>query len=158
MKKILKLTVLAMLSLPVYLSCDAIRVAYNASAVDEAEDEDEDDMVDIGYTKISKKRLTTSVGQVKVNEKEASSYSNIYDYLIGRIPGLEVRRDGTLRVRGAGSVNSGQDPLILVNGMEWRSIDGLSPSDVKSVSVLKDGSAAIYGARGANGVVLITTK
>jgi len=61
-------------------------------------------------------------------------------------------------IRGIGSINSSNDPLILVDGSEITDLSTINPNDVKSVDVLKDASSSIYGVRGANGVILITTK
>ncbi|MCF0163947.1 MAG: TonB-dependent receptor plug domain-containing protein [Bacteroidales bacterium] len=122
-----------------------------------ASDENED-MVDVGYGKTKKKDLTYSVSEVKINEKEVQTYSNIYQYLAGRVPGLDVSPDGTMRIRGTSSINSSNDPLIIVDGIETNDISSINPNDVKAVSVLKDSSAAIYGSRGANGVIIINLK
>ena len=68
-----------------------------------------------------------------------------------------VSTDNKILIRGVNSINSSSDPLILVDGVEMSDISSLNPADVKSVDVIKDGSSAIYGMRGANGVILITT-
>ena len=117
----------------------------------------EDEEVNVGYGTVKKKDLTSSVSTVKVKDNEMASYSNIYDYLAGRVPGVQVTPDHKLVVRGINSINSSTDPLILVDGVEMTDISAINPRDVKTVDVIKDGSAAIYGVRGANGVVLITT-
>lgn len=118
--------------------------------------------VNVGFGEVSKENLTTSVSNLKVTEKEATSYTNIFDYMRGRVPGVVVGHAsaGTtpkIQVRGVSSVNSGTEPLILVDGIESQDISSLRPFDVYSIDVLKDASAAIYGLRGANGVILITT-
>ena len=117
----------------------------------------EDEEVNVGYGTVKKKDLTSSVSTVKVKDNEMASYANIYDYLAGRVPGVQVTPDHKLVVRGINSINSSTDPLILVDGVEMTDISAINPRDVKTVDVIKDGSAAIYGVRGANGVVLITT-
>ena len=66
--------------------------------------------------------------------------------------------DKRIIIRGVGSINSSNDPLILVDGSEITDLSTINPNDVKSVNVLKDASSSIYGVRGANGVILITTK
>ena len=121
----------------------------------------EDDSINIGYGYIRKKDLTTSVSQLTVNGDEMNSYTHIAEYLAGRVPGLSVMKTGSgykYLIRGVSSINASNDPLFVVDGMEVMDIDYLNPRDVKSVEVLKDASASIYGTRGACGVVLITTR
>ena len=81
----------------------------------------------------------------------------MYDYLRGRVAGVEVSPNNSIRIRGTNSINSSTEPLIIVDGSE-ADLNSVSPYDVYSVSVLKDASSSIYGVRGANGVILITTK
>lgn len=121
----------------------------------------EEESINIGYGTISKKNLTTSVSQVKVRLEEVSSYANIGEYLSGRVPGLIVQKVGSTykySVRGINSINSSTDPLFVVDGAVVMDIDSINPRDIKSVEVLKDASASIYGTRGACGVILITTR
>lgn len=119
---------------------------------------DTDTDVDVGYGTVKKSELTTSVSTVKVNDNEIQTYSNMYDYLRGKVPGLMVTPDNRILIRGVNSINSSNDPLILVDGMEVSNLSSVNPNDVRSVNVLKDASTSIYGVRGANGVILITTK
>lgn len=119
---------------------------------------DNDTDVDVGYGTVKKSELTTSVSTVKVNDNEIQTYSNMYDYLRGKVPGLMVTPDNRILIRGVNSINSSNDPLILVDGMEVSNLSSVNPNDVRSVNVLKDASTSIYGVRGANGVILITTK
>lgn len=121
----------------------------------------EDDSINIGYGRISKRNLTTSVSQVNVRQEDVGSYANIGEYLTGRVPGLVVQKVGSsykYSVRGINSINSSTDPLFVVDGAVVMDIDSINPRDVKSVEVLKDASASIYGTRGACGVILITTR
>ncbi|MBQ9184769.1 MAG: TonB-dependent receptor plug domain-containing protein [Bacteroidales bacterium] len=105
-------------------------------------------------------QVTTSVSTGAENP-QISTYSSIYDYL-ETIPGIMVQGSGSNRsiyVRGINSINGQTDPLILVDGIEYSDISTLNPSDIASVSVLKDAaSCAIYGVRGASGVIIIKTK
>ena len=122
-----------------------------------------DEEINVGYGSVSKDELTYSVNQVEIDEKEATVYSNIWDYMRGRVPGVNIGPAGagetpSITVRGISSVNLSIQPLILVDDIETADISMLNPNDVASVSVLKDASAAIYGTRGANGVIMITTK
>lgn len=120
---------------------------------------DPDDEVDIGYQKASKESLTTSVGEVNMEEASKSHYRNIYEMIRGKVPGVVV--EGTnVYIRGASSVNGSNAALFVVDGspVNSSSIAYISPNEVASISVLKGSSAAIYGTRGANGVILINTK
>lgn len=118
----------------------------------------ENELIDMGYGNVLKKNATSSVSQIEYgDEPNSSSFSNIYDMISGRVPGVRVIGNKIV-VRGVKTLIASTDPLFVVNGMVRGSIDDIPPSRVKSISVLKDGSAAIYGSRGANGVILITLK
>lgn len=116
----------------------------------------DDDDVNIGYQRIKRKDSTSATGTVKV--ERGSGYTNIYEYLEGRVAGVEV--NGTqIRIRGDRSILGNNEPLILVDGMVTDDISYISPDQVERIDVLKDAaSAAIYGSRGANGVILITLR
>ncbi len=126
-----------------------------------------EEVVAIGYGVQKKVNLTGAVGSVKVDEQLASrSLGNVSVALAGLVPGLAVnqntgmagRNAATLMIRGLGTVNSAT-PLIVVDGMPDVDINRISPGDIESISVLKDASSsAVYGSRGANGVVLVKTK
>ena len=118
----------------------------------------EDTDVNLGYSTVKQKGLTYSVSTVGVKENDATAYRDIYEYLQGRVAGVQVTPDKRIIIRGVNTINAGGDPLILVDGVETPDISDLNFHDIKSIDVLKDGSAAIYGLRGANGVLLITTK
>ena len=118
--------------------------------------------VNIGYGETSREKLTYAVSSLNMNEAEKSTYSTIYDYLEGRVPGVQVTKTGaataTVIIRGINSINSSIEPLFIVDGVTVNDISNINPRDVKSVDVLKDASASIYGVRGANGVIIIRTK
>ena len=118
--------------------------------------------VNIGYREVTQDQLTSSVSSVDMGQMEKGTYNTIYDYLEGRVPGLRIIRNNggtpSILIRGINSITSSTEPLILVDGVEVHDISYLNPRDVRSVDVLKDGSAAIYGSRGGNGVILITLK
>lgn len=126
-----------------------------------------DEVVVVGYGTQKKINLTGSVSAVKVDETISSrTLSNVSAGLSGLLPGLAVsqnsgmagRNDVSMLIRGVGSVNNA-DPLIVVDGMPDVDINRINMNDIESISVLKDASsAAIYGSRAANGVILITTK
>ena len=113
--------------------------------------------VNVGYGTQDKDKLTSSVSNLKVKKNDAQTYSSVYDYLRGRVPGVMVTPDNRIIIRGIGTNSDNTDPLILVDGVEMTDLSGLNPADVESVDVIKDGSSAIYGMRGANGVVIIKT-
>lgn len=121
----------------------------------------ENDSVNVGYGYTKKRNLTTAVSSVKAKNTETDGYTHVAEYLQGRVPGLIVRKVGAsykFVIRGINSINSSTDPLLIVDGHTVSDIDYLNPKDIKSVEVLKDASASIYGSRGACGVILITTK
>lgn len=116
-----------------------------------------DDVLNIGYGNQIKDHNTYSISKLEVKEKEIASYNSIYDYISGRIPGVQVT--GTrIVIRGVGTITGETDPLILVDGVQTDDISYINPNDVADVTVLKDASTSIYGVQGANGVILITTK
>lgn len=118
----------------------------------------EEDLVDVGYGKVLKRNLITSVGIVnKEHIKNTYHYSNIYAMIKGEVSGVTVS-GGNITIRGISSLNLSNEPLFVVDGVPTSGISDLSPDDVKSISVLKGASAAIYGSRGANGVILIRLK
>ena len=119
------------------------------------------EQVDVGYGTTDKDQLTYAVSSLKMDENEAGVYTNMYDYLRGKVPGVYVGPENSMSsisVRGVSTVNGSTVPLVMLDGMEINDLDAVSPYDVYSVSVLKDSSSSIYGVRGANGVILITTK
>ena len=115
-----------------------------------------DSRINIGYGEVDNQDLSYSVSSVKPDEKEF--YTNMYDFLRGRVAGVEVRTDNSIFIRGHNSMQASMQPLILLDGTEITDLSIINPYDVYSVDVLKDASAAIYGIKGANGVILITTK
>jgi TonB-dependent SusC/RagA subfamily outer membrane receptor len=117
----------------------------------------EKDTVDIGYGLQDRDQVSTSVSNVKVKRNEAQTYSNMYDYLRGRVPGVQVTSDNRIIIRGLGTNSDYSDPLILVDGVEVTDLSSIDPAFVESVDVIKDGSSAIYGMQGANGVIIIKT-
>ena len=141
----------------------AARKAVNQELRREAMLRAQEEEVGIGYETIRKDQNTYSVERVTPDEKQMSGYRSIIDYLRGRVPGLMIgATDGTtmpsITIRGKNSINSGTQPLFIVDGAPYEDIMWVNPHDVASVDVLKDGSAAIYGSRGANGVIIISTK
>ncbi len=134
-----------------------------------------DDVVVIGYGTVKKNDLTGSVTAIKPDEKNHGLIVSAQDMIQGKIAGVSVTNGGglpgggaTIRVRGGSSLNASNDPLIVIDGlaMDNQGVKGLAnplamvnPQDIESFTVLKDASAtAIYGSRGSNGVIIITTK
>lgn len=111
--------------------------------------------IDIGYGTKRRKDLTTDVGFIDGQDEANSSYTNIYDMIQGKVPGVQVNGN-KITIRGVNSINLSTDPLFVVDGVVVNSIDNISPRQVKSISVLKGSDASIYGSRGAGGVILIT--
>ena len=93
------------------------------------------------------------------NDFNFSVYNNIYELIQGRIPGVLIE-NGEVIIRGVSSVNCSNAALIMVDGItaDQRVLNSISPNEVKSISIIKDGSSAIYGFQGVNGVVIIETK
>jgi len=123
------------------------------------------EVVVVGYGTTRKATATGSIATTKGDEIKRSPATNLTNTLIGRLPGIvSVTRSGepgydgsTLRVRGTNTLGD-NSALIVVDGIANRNMERLDPSDIESITVLKDASAAIYGAQAANGVILITTK
>ncbi|MBR3389268.1 MAG: TonB-dependent receptor plug domain-containing protein [Prevotella sp.] len=119
-------------------------------------------IVDMGYGETSQEALSYAISSVDMEEADKSGYITIYDYLEGRVPGVKVVKNGattaSVYIRGINSVNSSTEPLFVVDGIMVNDISYLNPRDVKSVTVLKDASASIYGVRGGNGAILIKLK
>lgn len=127
----------------------------------EEDNETLEDAVVIGYGSVKREDLTGSVTAIKAENLNRGAVSSSYELLQGKVPGLLVLSDGTMRVRGISSLNASNDPLIVVDGIPLSSNDlsSVNPDDIDSFSVLKDASsAAIYGSRAASGVILVTTK
>jgi len=126
-----------------------------------------DEVVVVGYGTQKRSDVTGAVGSVSSKELEERPIVNVAQGLQGRVAGVDVSLNSgqpgsnpLIRVRGYGSINAGNNPLYVVDGVFWDAgITSLNPNDIASIEVLKDASAtAIYGAQGSNGVILITTK
>ncbi|MCF0172119.1 MAG: SusC/RagA family TonB-linked outer membrane protein [Bacteroidales bacterium] len=119
-----------------------------------------EDAVVTGYTTLSKERATGSFGVVTAKEVENKLGSNLINRLEGKISGLVLDKDGVLSIRGRATLNAETAPLIVVDGypVECKLTD-LNPDNIENITILKDAVAAsIYGARSANGVIIVTTK
>lgn len=125
-----------------------------------------EEVVVIGYGTVKRRDLTGAVASVTGEKLAANPVSDVAQALQGKLPGVNViTQDGrpgaevSVRVRGGGSITQSNNPLFVVDGFPVGSISDIPASEIESIDVLKDASAtAIYGARGANGVILVTTK
>ena len=125
-----------------------------------------EEVVVVGYTSKARKDLTGSVGSVSGAKLAVVPVSSAAEALTGKIAGVQVTTtdgqpgaDINIRVRGATSVTGSNEPLYIVDGFQVPNINDIPPSDIASIDVLKDASlTAIYGAKGGNGVVIVTTK
>src|SRR5688500_10500050 len=143
-------------------------VAGNQSTLDinmESDLTSMDEVVVVGYGYQKRATLSGSVSVVSRTDIVKSPAINLSNSLAGRLPGLTAintssepgNDNAILRIRGVGTFGNA-DPLIVVDGIPSRSLNRIDPATIESISVLKDASAAIYGAQAANGVILITTK
>lgn len=126
-----------------------------------------DEVVVVGYGVQRKRDVSTAVSSVKAEALANNPASDFRQALVGKMPGVQVTTPSgdpegsvSIRVRGISTVNAGSDPLYIIDGVPMeRGFANLNSNDIESIEVLKDASAAaIYGSRGSNGVVLITTK
>ncbi len=125
-----------------------------------------DEVVVVGYGTSKKSDLTGSVGIIKTDEVVGMPIARADQILQGRSAGVDVVQtsaapggDVRIRIRGVHSINSGNDPLIVVDGFPGANLSTINPNDIERIDILKDASAlAIYGARATNGVILVTTK
>ncbi|MDQ3846913.1 MAG: TonB-dependent receptor, partial [Bacteroidota bacterium] len=133
------------------------------------------EVVVVGYGTRRKSDLTGAVGSVKASQLQERPAASLNEALAGRVPGVQINTNSgrpggqtNIRIRGFSSINTSNNPLYVIDGVilpvgtqteRSNAIDFINPGDIASIEILKDASAtAIYGARGANGVVLITTK
>lgn len=124
------------------------------------------EVVVVGYGTVKRKDLTGSVASVKSDAIQQAPVTNVAEAITGKLAGVQITTtEGSpdaemkIRVRGGGSITQSNDPLYIVDGFPVSSISDIPASDIESIDVLKDASStAIYGSRGANGVILITTK
>ena len=125
-----------------------------------------DEIVVLGYGNIRRSDVTGSIASVSSESISKVASASVADALAGKMAGVQITTaDGALdaeisvRVRGGGSITQDNSPLFLVDGFPVDDLSGIPPTDIESIDVLKEASmTAIYGARGANGVVIVTTK
>ncbi len=126
-----------------------------------------DEVVVIGYGTMDKKELTSAVSHVSAKDFQSIASTDVSMLIQGKVPGLSVvntaaadpNSTASLQIRGVSSREAGLGPLIVLDGVPGASLTNINPNDIASFDVLKDGAAsAIYGTRGSNGVIIITTK
>ena len=125
------------------------------------------EVVAIGYGTAKKSDVTGSIASINEKSLKEVPVANVAQSMQGRIAGVQIDQtstrpggDSQIRIRGSRSLNASNDPLIIVDGIPFAgSLNDINPGDIKAVDILKDASAtAIYGSRGANGVILVTTN
>ncbi len=154
-----------------YIGCKDQEIAVNGREVINVNLADDnkvlDEVVVVGYGVQKKRDVSTAVSSVKAEALANNPASDFRQALAGKMPGVQVTVPSgdpegsvSIRVRGVSTVNAGSDPLYVVDGVPMeRGFANLNTNDIESIEVLKDASAAaIYGSRGSNGVVLVTTK
>lgn len=125
-----------------------------------------DEVVVVGYGTVKKANVVGSIAKINSDVIQDRPVGRAEQALQGQMAGVSVRStsgapgsDITINVRGAASINGESTPLYVVDGVPIDNLSGINPNDIESIDVLKDAaSAAIYGSRGSNGVVLVTTK
>ena len=124
-----------------------------------------DEVIVTGYTAQSRRLVTGAVETIKDDELAKNPATNVEQQLQGKISGVNIVTSGDpsgsaqVRIRGTATLGTARDPLYIIDGAPSENLDGINPDDIATISVLKDASSSsIYGARAANGVVLVTTK
>ena len=151
----MKKTLTILSAIAILCSCGTTRVSTGNA---------DDEIVDLGYSRETRRNTTSASSRLDAEKEANPGYSNMYEYLQGRVAGVVINGDPSsgkcsITIRGIKSINMDSEPLILLDGQEINDLMTVSPEMVSSVDILKDaGSTAIYGARGANGVILIRTK
>ena len=125
-----------------------------------------DKVFDIGYGQQNQKQITSAVVYLDANSFNQGAINDVYQLIRGKVAGLSIYKRGsnpnstnTFRLRGLNTIVSNSSPLVVIDGVTGASIENIDPNDIDKITVLKDAaSTAIYGYRGAAGVILITTK
>tara|TARA_R110002050_G_scaffold204522_2_gene340055 strand:- start:55431 stop:58409 length:2979 start_codon:yes stop_codon:yes gene_type:complete len=125
-----------------------------------------EEVVIVGYGSTTKKEITSAVTQISEEDFNQGTINSANELLQGKVAGLSIYNKGgnpndeaTVRLRGISTVGANSSPLVVIDGVIGASLNNVDPSDIASMTVLKDGSAAaIYGSRGSSGVIIVTTK
>lgn len=148
-----------------YIGYKSVTTAKGGKIILQADNKLLDELVVVGYGTQKKATLTGSVSQISGDDLQKVAATNVANTLAGKTAGIIANNrsgepgadEASILIRGKGTLGD-TSPLIVVDGVAGRSFSRLNPEDIESISVLKDASAAIYGARAANGVILVTTK
>lgn len=123
------------------------------------------EVIVLGYSPVAREKVLGAVSSISSEEIVQNVPVSAFDAVQGRLAGVQIQTNGgpgagfDIKIRGVSTFSSGTSPLYVVDGQQLENIDNIDPNDIESLEVLKDGAtAAIYGSRGANGVVIITTK
>lgn len=117
-----------------------------------------EELINIGYGSVKSKDMASQVNKIDGSDKANANYTDIYEMIKGKVPNVEVHGK-SIRIQGASSfIGASTEPLLIVDGIIVDTIEGIPPQSVRSIEILKGSSAAIYGSRGANGVVMIRLK
>lgn len=153
-----------------YVGMKPQTIATNGKSSFEVKLEDDattlNDVVVVGYGTMKKKDLTGSVASVKMEDIGKVAGANVLQAIQAKVPGIDLQQSSgeaggsaSINIRGSRSITASNDPLIIVDGVEYGSTIDIPASDIESMDILKDAaSTAIYGTKGANGVIIITTK
>ncbi|MDV7140377.1 TonB-dependent receptor [Maribacter sp. TH_r10] len=151
-----------------YIGFDTQEITVNTSNINVTLEEDTqalEEVVVIGYAPVERKKVLGSIASVKAESIVQASPVQAFDAVQGKLAGVQILSNNgpgqgfDIRIRGVSTFGSGTSPLYVVDGQQLDDIDNIDPNDIASLEVLKDGAtAAIYGSKAANGVVLITTK
>jgi TonB-dependent SusC/RagA subfamily outer membrane receptor len=115
------------------------------------------EQTDVKENAVQDKNRRGTSGVINVKDSSVPVYQDIYDMIRGRVAGVEVS-GRSIKIRGTNSLNVSTEPLFVVDGVIVREIDDIAPETVRSIEVLKGPDASVYGARGSNGVIVITRK
>ena len=116
-----------------------------------------DEAVDVGYAHLKRKYITTDIGFIDGRKTKYASYSSVYDMIQREVSGVRISGKSVI-IQGSRNLFGSVGALVIIDGVYDGSLDGISPSSVESISVLKGTSAAIYGTRGYGGVIIVKTK
>jgi TonB-dependent starch-binding outer membrane protein SusC len=124
------------------------------------------EVVVIGYGSQRQRKVTGAIGSINTKDISGVQVTGLDQAIQGRIAGVQVTQNSgepggsvSIRIRGVGSINSTNEPLYIVDGVPYGSLNAINPNDIERIDVLKDAaSSSIYGSRASNGVVLVTTK
>ncbi len=122
-----------------------------------AKSDDGEQGIQVGYGTMKKKNVTNQINSIDGTKKDYSSYSSIYDMIQRQVTGVRINGSSII-IQGSKDLFGDVPALLVVDGVPVQTLDGISPTQVKSIEVLKNNAAAIYGSRASGGVILIKTK